>query len=275
MIISKSNNIIKMIRSLKEKKYREKYNKYVIEGPKIVKEIVDSKEEKTPFEFIVYSKDIISKINGYSDIKKVIESLKKDNKNKIIEVSKDIFEYITETVTPQGVLTVLPLYKQELSNFRENINGKYIILDKIQDPGNIGTIIRSALSFNVKNIICKEGSVDVYCPKVIRSTMGAILKVNIYQEKAGNIKDYIDLLKASGYKIICTDLNAKEYLSSLVKTDKNVYIFGNEASGISKELLKLSDKCIKIEMEDIQESLNVSQAASICMYEEYIKNHIK
>ena len=268
MIVSKSNETIKKLVSLKDKKYREKYKMYIVEGLKLAEEIIDSKG-KTPFEFVIYSEEIVSKINGYESLREKLEEI---DKNKIIEVSDVVFEQISDTVTPQGVLVVLPIKKKSFIDFKENIEGKYIILDKVQDAGNMGTIIRSAVSFGVDNIICTKGTVDIYSPKVVRSTMGAIEKINIFFDDVVDIFEYIKALKDKAYVMVSTCLEANKALGDLKKSYKNVYVFGNEASGISKELKLESDELIKIEMENTQESLNVSQAATICMYEEYINS---
>ena len=272
IITSKSNNIVKYICSLDNKKYRNKYNKYVIEGIKMVEEIINS-EGYAP-EFIVYSKNILEKTTIGINFIKVLNSI--TDKYNVIEVTEDIFMYMSGLDTPQGVMAVIDkkeYTKVDLQSFLEKyVDNKYIILDKIQDPGNLGTIIRSAISFGVINIICTEGTVDAFSPKVIRSSMGGILKVNIFYISDAEMQDVFKMLKAKKYSIIATSLKAEKYITEEPIDDKYIFVMGNEANGVSKKILGTCDKFVKIPMENTMESLNVGVASSIIMYEQYIKS---
>ncbi len=273
IITSKTNSTIKYISSLKNKKYRNKYNKYVIEGIKLVEEIINS-EGNAP-EFIVYSEQLL-KTTGLG-----IELLNKINKGdfskyNVVAVNEEIFNYLTDFETPQGILVVIDkeneynLEKLEL-NLNNNVTDKYVILDKVQDPGNLGTIIRSALAFGIKNIICIEGTTDVFSSKVIRSTMGAIRKVNIYNVQSNEIAKMTQKLKTSNYKIVGTSLDAEKYINEEDINDKHVFVMGNEANGVSSALIEKCDSLVKIPMDSIMESLNVATATTIVMYEQYIR----
>ncbi len=271
IVTSKTNNIIKYIFSLKNKKYRNKYNKYVIEGIKMVEEIINS--EGIAPEFIIYSEDILKSTtigNRFIDI------IKKLNvKYNIVEVTKEIFEYISDLETPQGVLAVINKNEYKVDDLKNrldlNRDEKYIILDKVQDPGNLGTIIRSAISFGIKNLICIEGTVDSFSPKVVRSTMGGITKVNIFNINEFEIDSMINLLKQNGYKLVGTALDSKNYIKDEKIDNKTIFVMGNEANGVTDKILNKCDKFIKIPMENIMESLNVATATSIVMYEQYVR----
>lgn len=278
-ITSKTNNIVKYIKSLEDKKYRNKYNRFVIEGVKVVNEMINSRGNY-PFEYIVYCKELLSKGSIGENILEYIcniESEKIENdrikKEKIVGVSKEIFEYISDTITPQGVLAVATKNTKDMSELisspREN--NSYIILDNIQDSGNLGTIIRSANSFGVKNIICTEGTADIYSPKVVRSTMGAILNTNICYISNVDICLYINRLRAMGYNIVGTRMSEAIDIKELKDISKAIFVMGNEANGISAELEEMCNMFVKIPMEDVQESLNVGVAASIAMYEKYVR----
>lgn len=267
MIISKENSKIKYINSLKNKKFRDKYNKYILEGIKLVDEYISSEGVSAP-EFIALSKSILlSNAGGESLYEKI-----KDSSN-VLEVEDNVFKILTDTETPQGILAVLPKKENSITKLVKNIsNGeKIIVLDMVSDAGNMGTIIRTAVSFNVKNIICIKGSVDVYSSKVVRSAMGALQKVNIFY------LDYneIDLLKQNfslqGYKLIATDLKADKYLNEYDVSSKLIYVLGNEANGVSNKMKMLCDDFVKIPMENVQESLNVGIAAAILMYDGYVR----
>lgn len=266
IIVSKSNEKIKYINSLKDKKYREKYSKYVLEGIKLVDEYINLRGQ-TPLEFIVLSKDLLVNAQGGE---KLYNKLK--DSEKVIEVDSSVFSYLSDTETPQGVLVVIDKKENKFENLIKNIKNleKVIVLDKVQDAGNMGTIIRSAVSFGVKNIVCIKGSVDVYSSKVIRSTMGAIDKINVFYVDVDNMLLLKRELNKNGYILCGTDLKATKYLNETKPNDKIVYVLGNEANGISDEIKELCDDYVKIAMESAQESLNVAIAASILMYNGYV-----
>lgn len=267
MIISKSNEKIKYINSLKNKKFRDKYNKYILEGIKLVDEYISSEGILTP-EFIVLSKDILVNNAGGANLYEKI----KDAAN-VLEVDEAVFKYLTETETPQGIMIVIDKKNRTVDELAGNINSgeKVIILDMISDGGNMGTIIRTAAAFNVSNIICTKGSVDVYSSKVIRSAMGAMSKVNIYYLDYSEIELLKEILNSNGYKLVTTDLRAESYLNECKMSNKLVFVLGNEANGVSADMKALCDLAIKIPMESIQESLNVGIAAAIVMYDVYVR----
>lgn len=265
-IISKSNDNVKFIRSLNEKKFRTKYNAFYLEGVKVTNEILD-KNKAIDILFIAYSKSLLVTTNGGEQLLNRISNIKDI---KILEFSDNIFKYMTDTVNSQGVLVAMKIPKY---NLEKEINGKnMVLLDKVQDLGNIGTIIRSCNAFDVDVILCTTGTADVYSPKAIRSTMGGILNTKvIYLDDINEI----EILKNSGYKIVTTSLETKNSIDSISFEDKYVFVMGNEANGVSKEIEKLSDFLIKIPMSDKIESLNVGVATSIILYEQYKKTSRK
>lgn len=268
IVTSNSNEKIKYINSLKDKKFRDKYDKYILEGIKLVDEYINSAGDSP--EFIVISKQILLKNAGGT---KLYEKIK--NYDNLLEVDEKVFKHITDTKTPQGILIVL----DKMSTCYEDIiksviNGeKVIILDKVSDAGNLGTIIRCAVAFGIKNIICTKGTVDMYMPKVIRSTMGAIYKLNIIYVDYTELESMKNDFKKLGFVFIGTDLSAKKYLHERGATTKNIYVLGNEANGVSDKIKNMCDDFVKIKIEDTQESLNVAQASTILMYDMYIKGN--
>ena len=267
MITSKENTKIKYINSLKNKKFRDKYNKYILEGIKLVDEHISSEGYCAP-EFIVLSKDILLKNAGGE---KLYEKVK--DKEELLEVDEAIFKYLTDTETPQGILIVLDRKQSSITDLLKSIsnNEKIIILDMISDAGNMGTIIRTAVSFNVRNIVCTKGSVDIYSSKVVRSAMGALQKLNIFYLDYNELELLKGNLSKNGYELIATDLKANRYLNEYDVSDKLVYVLGNEANGVSARMKSLCDDYIKIPMEATQESLNVGIAAAILMYDVYTR----
>ena len=279
MIVSKNNEKIKYINSLKDKKYREKYNRYVLEGIKVIDEHTSLAEQDSP-ELIVLCKELLLKAKGGEKIYSLVEKLEKSGKlewdKNLFEVDRNVFEHISDTETPQGILIVLEKKKIDLETLKESVSKeeKFIILDQVSDAGNMGTIIRSAIAFGVNNIICTKGCVDVYSPKVIRSAMGAIEKVKLYNIDKLDKDVVLKVLEENEYVLCGTDLNAKKYLNEIKPNNKLVYVLGNEANGVSDEYKSYCKENIKIPMEPIQESLNVAIAAAILMYNGYVGGNV-
>ena len=245
MFIESSNNdIIKLIVSLKEKKNRDEQSLFVVEGFKQVAEI--PKDWKIKFILIT-------------------KRYQEDFKLKKVYITTDkIFKKISGTKTPQEILAVVEKKHNDIEQVLSN-KGLFIIIDTLQDPGNIGTIIRTAESFGVKGIFISNNSVDVYSDKVVRSTMGAIFNIPIIQEC--NITQLIRTLKQ---KQICTyafSLDGKTSLSNTKFNDNVAIIIGNESKGINKNILDIVDFKIKIDMLGKTQSLNAAVACSIAMYE--------
>ena len=237
---SKQNSLIKKIASLKDKKYRKEYNLFVSEG---VKPVNDAISFNMPIEYIVATSQVINKIlpSSYT----------------IIEVTDEVFSFISSEKTPQGALCVIKIPNQSALKKPKN---NAVILEGIQDPGNMGTIIRSALAFGFTDLYLVN-CVDCYSPKVVRSSMSSIYKVNLYK---GSLQEVLSVL--DGYQIIVCDMNGED--SKTFTPSKNYAIcVGNEGNGISKELFEKGDSVVAVKMNEFSESLNVSVALSIVMYQ--------
>ena len=259
-ISSKDNNIIKHIKKLKEKKYRDEFNEFIIEGIKMLKEALS---EKAKIKKIIFSDSFI-KNNNIEEFKYIDLS-----QDEVICVTDSVFKIITEVGTPQGVLAIIE--KNEEKN-PDTLNDEFLIaLDNIQDPGNLGTILRTADSANIKNILVTKGTVDCYSPKVVRSTMGAIFRTNVIE--CENLQKSLEILKDKGYNIIVTALDTKDTIYD-VNYQKSVIVIGNEANGVSREVQDVANKKVIIPMLGKTESLNASVAAGIIIYE-YIRQKVK
>ena len=260
IITSKDNEIIKNIRKLKEKKYRDANNEYLIEGIKLIKEAV---EEKAKIKLIVVCEESIE--DGDIDQKLLYEIAKYD----CIYVNKKVFSILTDVQNPQGILAVI-----EKKNNEEDINYKediIVVLDGIQDPGNLGTILRTIDSVGLSQVIVSKETADSYNPKVVRSTMGAIFRVNVIESE--DLLQTLKNLKKHKYKIMATSLETNNSIYD-VEYNKKVIVIGNEANGVSKNVLEYADEKIKIPMLGKTESLNASVATSIILYE-YVRRKIK
>ena len=249
IIKSKDNDKIKEIKKLKLKKYRRE--KYIVEGTRMVEEAI---KENADIELIV--------VRSGSNIE--FDYSKYDS----IEVTESIFNELTEVVSPQGILAIIS--KKNDNNEIDTSVDYMIALDGIQDPGNLGTIIRTADSANLKQIIISKNTVDAYSPKVIRSTMGAIYRIRIIE--VDKIVDTLNNLKNSGFKIVTTQLDANSSIYDVDYSNK-VVVIGNEANGVSEEVKEISDIKLKIPMLGKTESLNASVATGIMIYE-YVRQKI-
>ena len=242
IITSKDNEIIKNIKKLHDKKYR--IDSYIVEGIKMVKEAIS---ENQLIELIAIREDF--EINF-------------DTKNiKIITISSKVFNDISDVKTPQGILAVI----KKKPNKQIETNTDYILaLDSLQDPGNMGTIIRTADSANINQIIINKTTVDPYSSKVIRSTMGAIYRMNIIEVE--NLESTLKELQDKSFKVITTDLKAEKSIYD-INYNRTIVVIGNEANGVSQEVLEIADERVIIPMLGKTESLNASIAASIMIYE--------
>lgn len=259
-ITSKENKIIKHIIKLKEKKYRKEYNEYIIEGAKIVQEAI---QEKAKIKQIIISENAIN-----TDL---IQNHLKEELQKIdyIQVPSKIFKLISEVEKPQGILAIIEKEKQE--EYIDVNQDIILALDDLQDPGNLGTIIRTADSVGLKQILISKGTTEAYNPKVIRSTMGAIFRVKIIE--CENLKETLKRLQKNNFKIMVTDLNTDKSIYD-IKLQKKVIIIGNEANGVSEEIKNIADTRAIIPMFGKTESLNASIATGVILYE-YVRQKLQ
>lgn len=249
VISSKANEQIKHIKKLFQKKYREEYSEFVIEGIKIVKEALAEK---------VNLKSIYINEQNKEEILREIPEIEKMNTS-IVENS--VFCDISDVVNPQGIIAIVEKASSNKISYDEKL---FLILDGISDPGNMGTIIRTADSLNMKQIIVSKNTLDIYNPKVVRSTMGAIFRVNvIYVE---DLVKEVENLKSRGIKVYSTDLRTDKSIYS-INYENSAIVIGNESNGVSREVLDASSDRIKIPMNGKTESLNAAVATSIVLYE--------
>lgn len=240
-IDSVNNPKISQILKLKDKKYRINNEQFIIEGYHLIEEAIKHQVLK----YIISTKESDFKqynVDGYL-------------------VNEAIMKKLTETINSQSIIGIVD-YKFIPIDYQKS--KLLIALENINDPGNLGTIIRTSAAFNVDGIIKNKESCEVYNPKTIRSTQGSIFKIGI--EEVDLIKK-IQELKFQGFKVYITSLATDITLDNVQIGDKVIIVFGNEANGVSKEMLKLADVTFKIEMSSLVESLNVSTAHAICTYE--------
>jgi len=251
IIQSKDNSILKEVKKLHKKKFRNETESFLVEGFRFVEEALIS-SFKIPYIFI--SESARDKYIS-SDVETMIQE-----DTEVYLVSDSIFKDLCETVTPQGILAVVKNRKVDF----QNKEGFYILVDRIQDPGNMGTIIRTAHASGALGIITTKGTVDIYNDKTLRSTMGSIFNIPIIED--------IDLkllnnLKSMGFKLIVSSLDTDNNFYDIDLKTKAIIAVGNEGNGISNEISRLGDEKVKIPMPGGAESLNVAVSAAIMMYE--------
>lgn len=237
MITSLQNIKIKEIVKLKQKKNRDQYRKFIVEGEHLVEEAL-----KSGILLEVYT----SKISNYSY-------------ENMIEVSDEVIRKISSTKSPQPIIGICEM-KQ--NNELDYTNHKFLILDGLQDPGNVGTLIRAAVAFGYNNLILSESCVDLYNDKVIRSTQGALFYINYIK---CDLLKAINELKKNNVTVIGTSLHNAISINQTEKKDKIAIVLGNEGNGVSLTVLDNTDLNVYIPIEST-ESLNVAIAGAICMY---------
>ena len=290
-ITSKDNDFIKHVKKLKDKKYRDEAGEYIIEGIRLIEEAI---KENAQIKQVVICEEN-EKTNAIT--KNLMYEISKYD---CIYVTKQVFNSITQVVAPQGIFAIVSKTfvddfvdaSQKFPKFEDGNKPAFgdglkkhkhegfvelpqknqidytqdviVALDDIQDPGNLGTILRTIDSCGLKQILVSKGTVDAYNPKVVRSTMGAIFRINIIE-----CDDLIKAIKEARkhhFKLQVTSLDAEQTIYD-VDYKKKVIVIGNEANGVSKEIQELADEKVKIPMLGKTESLNASVAAGIVLYE--------
>lgn len=237
LISSVENSKIKDIKKLQTKKYRDKAGLFLVEGEHLVIEAYKV---------------------GCLDTLILLDGCEFNLDVNTINVTSNVLKYLSELDTPQPMIGICR--KKEVTE----LNGNIVILDNVQDPGNLGTIIRSAVAFNFDTVIISSDSVDVYNSKVIRASQGLLFNINII---VGNLDIIIPNLKQKGYQIYGTKVTGGKSVKSIAKKSLFAIIMGNEGNGMSDCISEYCDSFVYIEMNKKCESLNVGVAASILMYE--------
>ncbi len=235
-IQSEKNKIIKEINSLKLRKNRQKLKLFILEGERLISEAEDS------ISYVVASESY------------------KGNIKFDYTVSDSLFAKISDTVSPQGVLAVCRITEHKFEN--KDSKPLYVLLENIQDPGNMGTIIRTADAAGADGVFLSKGCVDIYNPKVVRSTMGSIFHLPIYTDF-----DLVGLLEEINVPSIAAHLKGNKTPYDVDMTRGAAIIIGNEGNGISDELSEKADNLVKIPMPGKAESMNAGVAAAIMIYE--------
>ena len=245
-ITSASNNRIKqVIQWQKSAKDREKDNVFLVEGAKMYKEAPKS-----------WIKEVYLTSKMYEELKDIIC----DASYECILIPDSLMVKISDTKTPQGILTVLT--RPNVSCDFDDVDPPlYIVLENLQDPGNMGTIIRMAEAAGVTRVLVSKDSVDIYNPKVVRSTMGSIFRVRV--TICENICETVRNLRDRGINVYAAHLKGSEIYTDHDYKEATAFLIGNEGNGLTDEITELANKRLFIPMEGSVESLNAGIAATI------------
>jgi len=240
-MLSKSK--LKYIQSLGQKKFRQREGLFIAEGPKLVNDLLEMKNSSI--------QEIFALKEWIEDNKKIADSYQ------VVEITTIELEKISQLSSPNQVVAVV---KQFAIDENIEVKDKFtLVLDNIQDPGNMGTIIRIADWYGIDQIVCNTQSADMYNPKVIQSTMGSIARVKVFYT---DLSDWLS--KQKGISIYAAMLNGDD-VTSMQKIKEGIIVIGNESKGISDDVLKLVSKKITIPQKGKAESLNAAVATGIIL----------
>lgn len=256
-VTSRDNRIVKLCKQLQQRKHRDKTGLYLIEGPNILR---DALSLGVPLSAVIVRCGYFDRSRDFclSDMPPDVE---------LIELAESIFDEIAETEHSQGIIAIAGRKELSEAEFFEQAgkSGNIVVLDRLQDPGNIGTIIRTADAAGYKGVVAIKGCSDIFSPKVVRAAAGSVFRVPVLfaetpEQAAGQIK-------ATGRRLIATCFDTDKRYYDIDMKRGIALIIGNEGNGISRELLELSDERVKIPMTGSIDSLNAAVAAGILMYE--------
>ena len=269
MITSLTNRKIKLIASLRDRsRRRSKEGLFIAEGIKMF--------EETPIQCL---KEIYVSELTWPELKEDKALWKRlcacmEAKVHVEQVSEEVFRETSDTQTPQGILLVLEQFSYQIEDLIEKAKAKqkaqgkaplFLLLDDIQDPGNLGTMIRTGEGAGVDGVIMSKGTVDIYNPKTVRATMGSLYRVPfVYTEDLGG---EIKRLQENKIKVYAAHLNGKKLYDQVTYKGGSAFLIGNEGNGLCEETAKLANVCLKIPMEGELESLNAAVAASLLLYQ--------
>ena len=247
------NPVVKAAAELKQKKYRTQNGLYLAEGLRTAEEAVAYKAVETLFYVAIDDKRTMH----------LLEDAAAQN-IKLVCVSENVMKKIADTETPQGIIAVCKMRQPKLENLLAS--GKMLlVLDRVGDPGNIGTMLRTADAAGIGGLVLLKGCADIYAPKTVRSSMGSLFHIPVLSGVSE--QEFVSAAKKAGYDLLVTCLDGADNLYKADLSGRIAFVMGNEAGGVSETLLEKADKRVYIPMAGRAESLNVAMAAGIVMFE--------
>ncbi|MGN0703529.1 MAG: TrmH family RNA methyltransferase [Lentihominibacter sp.] len=251
IITSKDNQLYKTAFRLTKKKYRDEYGMYLLEG---VKPLLDALGTGISVRNIFLCDGMTAEADFPDEI--------------TVKLDRKLFERLSDTGTSQGVIAVAEKLRYDYETFSENAGmqgSNIVVLDRLQDPGNIGTIVRTAEAAGYRGIIATAGSGDIYSPKVVRAAAGSLFRVPVLQ--VDDSMEAVNMLRKMNKRIVTAALDTDIYYYQTDLTENIALVIGNEGQGVSEVFMKSSDIKVRIPMEGSIESLNAAVAAGILMYQ--------
>ena len=247
------NPVVKAAAELKQKKYRTQNGLYLAEGLRTAEEAVAYKAVETLFYVATDDERTM----------RLLEDAAAQN-IKLVCVSENVMKKIADTETPQGIIAVCKMHQPKLENLLAS--GKMLlVLDRVGDPGNIGTMLRTADAAGIGGLVLLKGCADIYAPKTVRSSMGSLFHIPVLSGVSE--QEFVSAAKKAGYDLLVTCLDGADNLYKADLSGRIAFVMGNEAGGVSESLLEQADKRVYIPMAGRAESLNVAMAAGIVMFE--------
>ncbi len=272
IILSKNNPTVVRLAKLKSKKHREDQGLFMLDGEKL---FCEAAEYGAEIEFVLLSEDFLSERAEFAEyVTSSLEKIKSDN-TRVLVLEKNVFEKITSEKSPQGIITVV-----KTIDFFEKYNTIYnnesfyqkpravIMLCDVRDPGNLGTVLRSACAFDIDAVVIDRGCCDLFSPKVVRGSMGALFKAPI--KLVDNALREIEDMRAFGVHVYAAALDREAVGLDKLEIDNNesvCFVIGNEGSGLEKSVIDACERSVFIPMAENTESLNASIASSVLMWE--------
>lgn len=257
IISSRQNNIVKYVRGLREKRNRDKEGCFLVEGVKSVKEAVSAGET-------IRKLLITERGEKHFQLNDITTNLSKEVQ--IVRVTDEVMEFMSEIESPQGIIALVSKSQITLKELTVTQSSGFVVIDGVQDPGNVGTIIRSADAFGFGAVILTKGCADIFNSKTLRSTMGSVFHLPVIQDVT--TEDLINFLKENSFFIAATTLEeSSRFLPDVEFLRPLALVFGNEGKGVSKEISSSADVLVKVPMFGSAESLNVAVTSGIVLYE--------
>jgi len=261
LITSKQNPIVRHVRALNNKKHREEKRQFFIEGVKLVQEAI---KEGVSISFLLFSDEF-----DYNEF--IMQSEESFDHIKTFRLSDRIFNDVSDCSTPQGIIAVINRKDDSIADVLSKEEFFLVILDEVRDPGNVGTIIRTLDAVGADGIVLLGGCADPYSPKTVRSTMGSIFRIPVYE--IDDSKEFFINLKKLGTHIMVGHVKGEDLFVWKGGHERIALVIGNESNGVKENILEIATSTVTIPMSGKMDSLNAATAAGLMVYEVYRKKH--
>ncbi len=262
IISSRQNPLVKLVCGLADKKNRKKQGLFRFDGIKLLCEALDA---HVSLEYVICRAPIGARLE-----KLLSEALTNGRlaEEKIIEVSESVFDKISEEKSPEGVISVAKMLDGVHTASQAIPNGRLLLLESVRDPGNLGTIMRSAYALGIDTLVLTDDCADIYSPRTVRAAMGAVFKLCTQSVPKEELPEFIGRLRADGRAVLAAALSDNSRsINDVILRAGDCFVIGNEGHGLSSAVQNACSECVIIPMREGAESLNAAGAAVICIWE--------